>query len=304
MVYFIVNPAAGSGKTTTAIPVIEKIMKEHNIEYRFVFTNAPGDSRPVADRVSGIIDFDRAKTIVCVGGDGTVQEYIGLAVGKDIDFGIIPAGSGNDLIRSTPGEKRKFSGRSGFEDKIKFYTEKIVKGDVQSVDAVSINGENYFFNIGGTGIDIQVLKDALPLKKFFGKGSYFLSLIKNIVTYKPMEMTLTADGKIEADKFVLVAICNGSYYGGGMRIAPPAVINDGFITLCKIKKMPRLKMMAMFPKVKSGGHSKLKEVAFVDCSSVKLEFTGKKIINLDGNLSEFESPLTFEIVKNAVRFIV
>ena len=297
MTYFIINPSAGSGKSKAAVPIIEKVMSEHNAEYSLVYTDTPEDF----NRISGLIDFSAAKTIVCVGGDGTVQEYVGLTVGRNINFGIIPAGSGNDLIHSIPDSRQKFL---DFEEKIKFYTERIIKNKSIYVDAVCVNGEKYFFNIGGTGIDIQVLKDALPLKKFFGRTSYFLSLIKNVITYTAFEITLTIDNKSETDKFLLLAICNGAYYGGGMYIAPPAVINDGFITLCKTKKMPKYKLMAMFPRVKSGGHTNLKEVSFINCSSVKLEFAGQKTINLDGNLFEFESPLTFEIVKDSVRLII
>ena len=297
MIYFIVNPAAGSGKGQAAVSVIEKIMRGNGVEHSFIYTNGPEDSA----RVAGLIDMNTAAAIVCVGGDGTVQEYVGLAVNQDVNFGIIPAGSGNDTILSMPDNKRKFD---NFEEKIIFYTEKIIKGEVIHADAVRINGEKYFFNIGGTGIDIEVLKTALPLKKFFGGAAYFLSLIKNVITYKAEEMTLTIDGQTETDELLLIAAANGSYYGGGLRVAPPALINDGFITLCKIRKMPRLKMMAMFPRVKSGGHTKLAEVSFVNCSTVKLEFKGKKTINLDGNLEDFESPLTFEIMKGAVRLIV
>jgi len=299
MIDFIVNPKAGSGKSKAAVPIIEKVMREHNTEYSLIYTETPDDFI----RVSGLIDFNIAESIVCVGGDGTVQEYVGLAVNKNINFGIIPAGSGNDLILSIPtfDNMRKFS---NFEQKILFYTEKIIRSQTINVDAVSINGEKYFFNIGGTGIDIQVLKDALPLKKFLGGGAYFISLIKNVFTYKAMEMKLTTDDEYESDKFTVLAICNGAYYGGNMRVCPPAVINDGFITLCKIKKMPRIKMLTMFPKVKPGKHTSLKEVSFKNCSSLKLEFDGKKTINLDGNLVEFESPMTFEIMKDAVRFII
>jgi len=303
MIYFIVNPAAGSGRAKGAVPVIERIMREHNIkpgsDYSLIYTESPGDFT----RVSGLIDFNIAKTIVCVGGDGTIQEYVGLAVNKNINFGVIPVGSGNDLILSVPVPEyaQKFS---DFEQKIIFYTEKIFTNKIINIDAVSINGENYFFNIGGTGLDIQVLKDALPLKKFLGGGAYFISLMKNVFTYKAMQMTLTIDGGSETGMFILAAICNGAYYGGNMRICPPAVINDGYITLCRIKNMPRLKMLTVFPKVKSGKHVSLKEVSFVNCSSLKLEFDGRKTINLDGNLVEFESPMTFNIIKDAVKFII
>jgi len=298
LVYFIVNPLAGFGKAETAVPIIEKIMRENNIAHFFIYTNGQDD----CERVSGLIDFGEAETIACVGGDGTIQEYIGLAVGREITFCVIPAGSGNDTILAFPNyTKRKFS---SYDEKIIFYTNKIIENNIIAADAIRVNGEKYLFNIGGTGIDIQVLQDAQPLKRVFGGASYFLSLIKNVVTYKTSEMTLTVDGRAETDKFLLLAFCNGSYYGGGMRIAPPAVIDDGCMTICKIKKMPRLKMMVLFPKVKTGAHADISEVSFENCSSVKLEFEGKKIINLDGNLIEYESPLTFEIIKGAVKLIV
>ena len=297
LIYFIVNPAAGSGRAKTAVPIIEKIMRGHNAGHSVIYTDGGGDF----NRVSGLIDLNTAQTIACVGGDGTIQEYVGLAVGRDINFAVIPAGSANDLLLSMPANKYKFN---SFEEKIKFYTEKIIAGKSAQVDAVSVNGEQYFFNIGGTGIDIQVLTDALALKKLMGKAAYFISLIKNTVTYNSGIMTLTVDGKPETDKFLLLAVCNGAYYGGGMNIAPPALINDGFITLCKVKNMPRIKLMAMFPRVKSGSHSKLKEVSFANCSSVKLEFDGVKTINLDGNLIDFKSPVIFNIIKGGVKFII
>ena len=295
MIYFIVNPAAGAGRAKTAVPIIEQAMRGH--EHTFIYTEAPADSA----RVGGLIDWSIAESIVCVGGDGTAQEYIGLAVGRDINFGIVPVGSGNDMLLSVPAAAPKFL---SLGDKTRFYAEKIIRREIMPADAVSVNGGQYFFNIGGTGIDIEVLKGALPLKKFIGGAAYFISLIKNAATYSAGQITLTVDGKPETDRFLLLAVCNGAYYGGGLKVAPPAVINDGYITLCKARNMTRLKLMAMFPRVKSGGHTKLAEVSLVNCSSVKLEFEGARTINLDGNLHEYTSPVTFKIMPGAVRLIV
>jgi len=297
LIYFIINPAAGSGKAKEATPVIERLMQARGAEYSVVFTHSPGDFAHVA----GQIDFDKAKTIACVGGDGTVQEYVGLAAQRDVNFAIIPAGSANDLLHSAPGGVPKFR---AFEEKIAFYTNKILDGRTIPADVVEVNDELYFFNIGGTGIDIEVLKGALPLKKIFGGAAYFISLIKNAVIYRTEEMTLTVDGESETGEFLLLAISNGAYYGGNMKIAPSAVIDDGLITLCKITKMPRLRLMTLFPLVKSGRHTVLKEVSMHNCEEVKLEYQGKKTINVDGNLYEFESPLAFRIIKSAVRLVV
>ena len=297
MIYFIVNPISGSGKGKVAVPVIDKIMKDSGEAYFFVYTERPGD----IERVAGLIDVDAAKAIVCVGGDGTLQEYVGLAVNRGIPFGVIPTGSGNDFVNSLPIEEPRFP---SFEKKIAYYTDKLLVGATTPVDVVEVNTGTFFLNIGGTGIDIQVVQDALPLKKYFAGGAYFFSLVKNALLGHAEEMSLTTDERTEKNAYLLLAICNGSYYGGHMHIAPPASIDDGFLTLCIIKKMSRLKLAALFPLVKPGWHVGFKEVSFVQCTSATLEFQGKKTVNFDGNLLECESPLTFQIIKGAVRFII
>jgi YegS/Rv2252/BmrU family lipid kinase len=318
MVYFIVNPAAGNGKAKAAVPVIDRLMRYSGEAYSFVHTNKPGDIEWVASQ----IDYSAAKAIACVGGDGTVQEFVSLAVGRGVDFAVIPAGCGNDLIYSMPGGGQKFN---SFDEKIEHYTRAIINGGTMLADIVAVHGSNgngnngngnngngnngdngviYFFNIGGAGIDTEVLKDAILLKKTFAGAAYFMSLIKNVATYKNKEMTLMVDGKAEKGKYLLLAVCNGAYFGGHLRIAPSAIINDGQITLCKITKVPRLKLMAVFPMVKSGRHIVFKEVSQTNCSSVIVEFQGKLVLNLDGNLCEFESPLFFELRKGAVRLVV
>ena len=301
LIYFIVNPAAGSGKAEAAVPTIEKVVRGSNIDYSILRTAKPGD----VERISGLIDFGAAGAIICVGGDGTVCEYAGLAIEHDIKYGVIPAGSANDMLLAIPGADISTEKFRSFEDKISYYAKKaLFGGDTVFIDAISINRNKYFLNIGGTGIEIQVLKDAIPLKKYFGGAAYFFSLMKNAITYKAGEMTVTVDGEAEKDVFLSIAVCNGSHYGGKMRIAPPAVINDGKITLCKIKKMPKLKLATLFPAVKPGWHTHFKEVSYINCESVTLEYEGSKTINLDGNLIEYESPLTFEILAGAVEFIV
>ncbi|MCL2068832.1 MAG: diacylglycerol kinase family lipid kinase [Oscillospiraceae bacterium] len=300
MIYFIINPAAGSGKTRAAIPIIERVMRESGVPYTLIYTNSPDECAKIEKQ----IDWDAAKAIVCVGGDGTVQEYIGLAVNRDISFAVIPTGSANDFLYSVPGG---YSKSRTFEETIIYHTKKLLAGNTLNADAVSVSNaanQRYFFNIGGTGIDIQVLRDALPLKKAFGGAAYFLSLIKNAVTYRAEKITLHIDGKPETGRYILLAAANGAYYGGKMNVAPTADIADGFITLCKVVDMPRLKLLALFPSVKPGRHIRMKEVSLINCKEIILEYGGKKTINFDGNLYEFESPLAFRLLPGAVKLII
>jgi len=297
LICFIVNPAAGSGRAATAAAIIERMMQRHGMQHSLVYTRAAGDFSWVAEQ----IDLEKCSAIACVGGDGTVQEYVGLAVGREISFAVIPAGSANDLLHSVPGSLPRFR---TFEEKIEHYVEKLITGRTILADVISVNNQSCFFNIGGTGIDIQVLKDAAPLKKTFGKAAYFLSLVKNVAGYRPEKMTLCVDGISETGDFLLLSICNGAYYGGKLKIAPSASIDDGYITLCKVRKMPRLKLVALFPLVKPGRHDRIKEVSIVSCKEVRLEYDGRKTINFDGNLYELAGPLRFEVLKGAVRLVV
>ena len=297
MIYFIVNPIAGFGKAKAAVPIIEGFLNDRNEKFEVVYTEKPGDFA----RVSKKINLSKAKTVVCVGGDGTVQEYVGLCVNRDVNFGIIPVGSGNDFMYSMPDGMRKFR---SFKEKILYHIKEIVSYKTMFVDVMSVNNERYCLNIGGTGMDIQILKDALPLKKFFGGASYFISLIKNSITYRAEQITLTIDGRVETERFLLLAMCNGAFYGGKLNIAPSAVINDGLMTVCKVKKMPRIKLAALFPLVKPGKHVGIKQVSFVECATITLKYKDKKTINLDGNLIEMKSPVTFEVLKGALRLIV
>jgi len=297
MIYLIVNPAAGSGKGKAAVPIIEAVLNGRGVAHSFIHTEKCGD----LGRVERLIDYKSAEAIVCVGGDGTVQEYAGLAVGKGVKFGVVPAGSANDFLLSLQEKPPKFR---SFEQKVIYYANKAAAGETVDIDAILVNNREYCINIGGTGIDIQVLKDALPMKRFIGGAAYFVSLVKNAATYKTGEMTLTVDGKKVRDRYLLLAVCNGAYYGGRMNVAPGAKADDGFITLCAVKRMPRLKLMALFPRVKPGKHVNFKEVSFTECKEVVVGFEGTKTFNLDGNLADFENSVRFGIIERAVRFIV
>ena len=297
VICFIVNPVAGLGRAKAAVPIIERMMDARGAAYVIIYTRSSGDF----ERVAAEIDLSAVETIVCVGGDGTVQEYVSLVIDRDINFAIIPTGSGNDFLHSVPSDVRNFR---TLEEKVEFYIEKILAGDTMRVDAIAVNEERYFLNIAGTGIDIQVLKDAQPLKRMFKGAAYFISLIKNAVTYRAEEMTLTVDGEATTSELLLVAICSGAYYGGNLKIAPSAVIDDGLITLCTVRKLPRLKLMLLFPLVKPGKHTSIREVTISSCEEIKIEYQGVKTMNFDGNLYDLTGPLTFKVIKGAVRLIV
>ncbi len=306
MIYFIVNPAAGSGKSVKAVPYIEEVMTQAGQDYKFIYTNKPKD----AETIKSAIDFGIAKAVICVGGDGTIQEVMPLMLNTGIPMGLIPSGSGNDFAGSLEGFRIT---EGSFEQKIKGYTKKLLTAKAVDTDAVSLKGkpvgrddfEQFFFvNISSIGIDAEVAASVPKLKKTFGGAAYLVALIKTIFTYRSSSVRVTADGKRLDDKFLLTAVCNGRFYGGGFMIAPMADLGDGELTVCLVRHMPRLKVLVLFPSAMKGKHTRFKEVLQYNCKKIVMEFEGVRNTNLDGNMFTFKSPIEYEVMRGALRMLI
>lgn len=293
MIYFIVNPAAGNGKGEAAANRAGKLLKEKGIDYKILFTKAPYHAAELTRTAIG----EGAKTIVAVGGDGTLLEAAqGFMEGNeniapDVLFGIIPVGSGNDFIRSLHIPKD-----------IDGAVEIILRGRSKKADILKYNG-GYCLNIGCIGIDSEIACWASKIKNIWGKFSYIIAVLKNIFTYKCIKAKIKADGIIVEQKFTLVAVCNGKYYGGGFKISPMSAIDDGYITLCYVDALMFLKILFIFPLVAFGKHKDLKIVHFINCKELELEFDKKYKFNIDGNIIYTDGKVKFEIIKEALNII-
>lgn len=290
MYHFIVNPAAGGGRTMQHIPALQKHMELRELPYRISYTEKPMDAKRLAQNACQ----EKSDGVICVGGDGTIQEAAGGMLYTGVPLGIIPAGSGNDFIFSlgvklnAPVQKR---------------LDAILRGHTKQIDAIRM-GKFYFTNIGSIGMDAEIVFHAAAFKKSFKRSAYLLSTLKNVLTFQNMPMKLVIDGQELTDDMTLVAVCNGRCYGGGFQIAPQAEIDDGKITLCVIRNLSKPKKTAFFPTVLLGAHEKIKGVEFYPCKKVSIHYDGLRNINLDGNIYELYGPITFEIVPWAIKVFV
>jgi diacylglycerol kinase family enzyme len=308
MIYFIVNPAAGSGKGLRAAGIIERLMEGKGREFRVIKTIRPDDM----DQVSAQIDWNAAELVVSVGGDGSAQEAVGLVIGRGIPFGVIPAGSGNDMIKSLPNDYARSGAKAeDFELNIAYYLGKALSGEARALDVIELSALrpdgstylSYSLNIASLGFDTQIVANTHSLKKRFGRASYFVSLLTTLVGYKSENYKVIADGRVSEGRLLLSAICNGRRYGGVFDIAPSARMDDGLLTLCLIKAMSRPKILFFFPRALRGRHITMPEVSFIDCQKAVYEFEGARLVNLDGNLVSLKGPLEFTVRKGAVKVV-
>ena len=291
MYHCIVNPAAGRGNGQSLIPVIDAFMRDRGIDIDIKIPSHSSDAAKLAKEACTA----GSQGIIGVGGDGTIQNIVtGMLDNKDrcdTPLGVISCGSGNDWIRSFG---KKYSAIDCLNA--------LLTGKIQAIDVIRVNNM-VCINIANMGLDARIVRNAKPLKKVFGKSAYAISALISIFRHKNIPLTLHIDEKEKLEgKFTLAAACNGQYYGGGMRIAPSAVVNDGSITLCLVSAINTLKALILFPVMLLERHTHLKAVRYIECQKITLIPQGVQTLCLDGNLYECSGQLDFKILPKAIIF--
>jgi diacylglycerol kinase (ATP) len=287
---FIVNPTAGKGKALKRISEIKDVMKKNEEDYIIEVTERPGHAVEIANKYSKSGVF----RVYSVGGDGTLNEVLNGMAESGCSLGVIPAGSGNDFIRSI----------YCFENE-KDIVKKVINGNEEYVDLGKVNGR-YFLNISSAGIDAEVTYNARELKRLpliSGHMAYLFSIFTTVFKYKSRYMELKIDNKHIRDNTLLFAVANGIYYGGGMKIAPDARLNDGIFEICHVQNVSKGKILRLFPKLIKGEHNTIKEVSFHKGKNITLNCDEEFTLNIDGELLRTQEA-SFGIIPKGIKIIV
>lgn len=279
MLYFIVNPHSGRGKGAQAGAEIASELDGRGIEYIMKYTEGPGHAIELAREAYG----SGYRKIVAVGGDGTMNEVLNGPEGSDYIFGIIPSGTGNDFVRTCGVPMDRMQA-----------LELILSGAHRTVDLGTVAGRR-FINVAGFGFDVDVSLMAIKLKKRLkGAWTYYLSLFLTLLTLKFRKASITVDGNKRELDYLIVALGNGRVFGGGMPIAPQAEIDDGYLDLCIVRKLPRIKVPYILMKFFKGEHIYSKYCDYLKCREVYVETPITQVLNVDGELIT-GTPCTFTL---------
>lgn len=275
----IVNPVCGKQDVSSrVVPAFEKAAQGLNIAVEK--TKSQGHAVQIAREYC--LAGDVVRFYVC-GGDGTLNEVLQGCAGFDnSQIANIPCGSGNDFVRNF-----------GECDEFRSFDEAI-NGKTITIDLPRAN-DGVCAAIASVGIDANVAY-RIPFFRRVpfcgGQTAYSLSIILNIMMPLGRKLKIEADDKIFEGDFLLAAICNGSFYGGGFSAAPEADLNDGMADFILVKKISRLRIPTVLARYKNGEHIKDGKVAddlanIISFSRVKnIKITpldGKPIVvNIDG----------------------
>ncbi len=234
----ILNPVSGKGNSMKAYMTVKAVLDEAGVEWALHKTEYPLHATEIVRKLN---EKEHADVIV-MGGDGTLNEVLnGITDFSRINLGIISCGTGNDFIRaaglpSDPAEAVRL----------------ILAGNTGYVDFLELPMRRAM-NCAGAGMDVDVLVRYASMKAFKGKMKYYASLIDTLIKCKFHKIALEVDGVRSEKSVFMIAAANGTCIGGGMKISPNSVTDDGKLNVVLINEMPKRKILPTLIKFLNGG---------------------------------------------------
>lgn len=296
----IVNPRSGGGISEKRWAAVVGPIGDGLGAFDTRFTERPGHARTLAyeEAMAG------RKLVVAVGGDGTISEVADglVAAGGHAELGIIPRGTGGDFRRSLGIEKQLFRAA---EHVRKSVPRNVDVGRVTFVDHHGEGVSRHFVNVTSLGFSSVVAERAnRTSKRMGGRISFLSAVVRSLLTYDNAEILVSVDdGEARRMTLLLAAIGNGRFFGGGMKICPEAVLDDGCFDFVTVGDLGRVEVLAKIHRIYSGNHLSMKEVHQVRCKRLRVAPADAKAeipLEIDGE-TPGRLPASFEIVKGALR---
>ncbi len=269
----IVNPAANRGRGNLVGDRSVAAFRENGIPTLDLSANsaelAKAKAFEEAEKLSGII---------AIGGDGTSQLGVNIAMETGLPLGLIPAGSGNDQVRELGIALNDPEG-AAFN-----ISESLAKP--RSVDVMWIEtAYRSFWSLGSisAGFDALCAAKANTLTWPKGPNSYVAAMLLELPKFRPIQYRLVADGVERNFAAMLCGVANVKNFGGGMKISPSSEITDGELEVFILHEVSRAKLLQIFPKVYSGEHVNYPEVEIFQAKQIRVENKGFPI-SCDGEI--------------------
>lgn len=270
MQHIIVNPVSGKKRGVKNLRIVEALLKEAQIEYEVHTTTVVGEAEKIVRELTERGEND----IIVLGGDGTLHEVLnGISNPAQCRVALIPSGTGND-----------FAEKLGIPLKAADAVKLFLKKDPKEIDYLQV-GNRRCMNVAGLGMDVEVL-ERCQRGKMRGKLKYFISLLKTFFVFKGYAIAVRKeDGTEEKHDALLAAVCNGSQFGGGIPVCPPAEVNDGLMNVMIVDHIKgKWKLVKALLTLMKGKLPQYERTTHFLCESVRFEPLVPCTVQLDGEL--------------------
>lgn len=255
-----VNPTAGRGRGAGAAQPAADALRQAGFAVRTVVGN---DAEDALVRAREAVEGGTG-ALIAVGGDGMASLALQAVAGTDIPLGIVAVGTGNDIARATglpvrqPGEAGRLIG------------EALKAGHSRMLDLGRV-GERWFGSVLASGFDSRVNDRGNRMRWVGGRFKYDLAMLAELAAFRTIPYRIRLDdGPVQEIEATLIAVGNGSTYGGGMRICADAVMDDGLFDVTVVGDCSRTTLLKVFPRVYRGTHLDHPAVTVHRVSSIEL----------------------------------
>lgn len=262
----MVNPAAGRGRAIQIYKKVEAALARLPIHFRIVITeNISHAKETVCEAIK------RNEYIAVIGGDGTARAIAGKISEQNGVLAIIPAGRGNDIARMLKLPLDPIEA-----------CQVLVDGKEMMMDMGTIN-QHPFLGICSLGLDSAAVQLANQSRLFKGRAAYLYGGLMALLNARPIQFNVNIDNTSFDYVGYIVAVANSQNYGGGMYLAPHALIQDGLFDVIFIKNISKYRLLINVPRLYKGTHIHEPGFEIIRGRHVKIESDPNLTILADGD---------------------
>lgn len=297
----ILNPRSRGGATGRRAREVADKLRAALGPLELEVTRGPRD----AERIAREAARAGVETLLVAGGDGTVNEVVsGLldaGLGAHTELGLLPLGTGGDLLRTL-----------GLPRELDAAIERIARGKHRTIDAGRVEyrtpegrrAASHFLNVASVGLSglVTELVNRSP-KQLGPRVAYTWGTLRAIARWRAPRVRLDVDGRRVHDAALTFATAaNGRYFGGGMQVAPAAVIDDGLLDVVIVPGLSRARLVARLPQIYAGTHVEDPAVSHFRARCLEADSAATVWVEIDGEpLGRL--PARFEVLPGAVRVL-
>lgn len=263
----VINPVAGQGKGATVGTYVAGWLTQRKIPYTLITGKS---STSLADQLGNFLEkCTDCEGVIAVGGDGLLHLVLQKIVPAQIPLALIPAGTGNDFVRTLGWSLDSFDE----------HLECVTTTKPTPIDLGLVDGE-WFGAILSTGFDSVVNEKANGLNWPKGAMKYNAAIAIELPRFRPRHYEIFLDDQTLSTEAMLIAVSNGRSYGGGMLVCPDANICDGLFDVMILRPVSKVEFLKVFPRVFTGTHVSHPAVEILRSKTVRIE--SKAVAYADG----------------------
>ena len=258
----LVSPVAGRGRARHVGDAVLAELRAGGVEPRLL----PAVTGEQAESAAAAAVAEGCAALVVVGGDGAVHAALQAVAGRTTPLGVIPAGTGNDLVRALDLPVDPLAGARAV-------AQNVLDGAVRTIDAGRTGGR-WWATVLCCGFDSAVSDRANRLRWPRGRRRYDVAVLAELIRLRPREVTLVLDGVSSTVPVTLVAVGNTPWYGGGLKVCPGADPTDGLFDVTVVGPISRRELIATRPRLGAGTHIEHPAVTVHRAARVELSCDG------------------------------